>query len=213
MTTEELSETPAGADNTTNVEAPAPAKTPSTKDDGEPDWLPDRLARERKKILKTLGVDDVDTAKKILDEAKRKSDAEKSAELRAAEVASKLTASEQRAQELLDAVTAHAAEAMSDLTAEQKAAVEAVAGEDPAKQIKTIKALRPTWVKPKSDDPPAAKPTPVKVPDTAPGANAPKDGVQKVDHASVYKALKASNPVAAARYGEAHASEIYPPKP
>lgn len=181
---------------------PAPVAAPpavqANDDPNNPPWLPERLARERKTaakeaeanarklLLEELG-GDPDSIKKLLADEKKRAEAQKTLETKVAERDAALNAKDARNKELESSVKVFADGQLSSLSESQKAAVLKVAGDDPAKQLNAIEALRPTWaaVAPVA---PAQAPnaaTPVAVPPvvaapparpataTAPPANAP----------------------------------------
>lgn len=85
-----------------------------------------------------------------------------------------------------------AAERMASLTEPQRAAVRAVAGDDPVRQLETVRALAPTWT--------------VQPRDTALAPSAPREGraVTEADPRATYESLIQTNPVLAARYALAN---------
>lgn len=180
---------------------PAPASAP-TDANGEPHWLAARLERERVQVLKSLGVDSVDDAKKAIADLKAKQDLEKSAEQRALEATQRIAAIEAEKASMASALGAHAKTQLSSLSDTQRAAVLSIAGDDAAKQLQTIAALATTWAA--SPATPAAAP-PAIVADTAPANSAPQQLITSPpDHKAVYAELKKTNPVIAARYAMAH---------
>ena len=184
--------------------AAAPAAAPSQPD---PAWINDRIAQAKRsaeaELLKTLGVTDVEAAKVAVAAAKAADDAKKSAETRAAEAASALEAEKARSASLAAAVKAQADAAMKDLKPEQLAAVQSVAGEDPAKQLSALAALRPTWTTTVAAVPPPTA-------STAPPRAAPPENTSAAspDHASIWRSLRESNPFAAAQYRKTHEAAI-----
>ena len=210
---------PATPATTTVAATPAPVTTtaaPATRaDDQNPPWLAERLERERKAMLKTLGVESEDDAKKALADFKAKQDAEKTEAQRNAEKLSELDRTKARASELEATVKGRASRELAGLSDAQRAAVLAIAGEDPAAQLKTIDALAPTWA---TAAPVATTTTPAATPAAAPAAattapprSAPSDTTQtQASPKETYQRLKAANPVAAAAYLKQHAQEIYP---
>lgn len=206
---------------------PDPNKEPAD----DPAWLGKRLERAKKEgekaaldsakkaILAELGIEDPDAVKKIVADQKKRDDERKSVEQRLAEKeAAEKKISEELAQ-YRDAVKVHATEQLSALNDEQKSAVVALAGEDPARQIKTIAALRPTWKTPAAPTtdqqsnttpapgnpaPPALQPAPPKAPppkpaDTAPpaGAPPPAGSVSVSNHLATYELLQKTAPFSA----------------
>lgn len=183
-----------------NVQAPAPAPKPAATSPEDPAWAGQRLERERNKILKDLGVGSFEDAKKAVDAAKAADEAKKSAAEKAAELELTLKSTKAEAQALAEALGAYAKAQMGALTEAQRNAVAVVAGDDPAKQLKTIEALRSTWA---SAAAPAAPAAPPPVRDTATAPAAPKEGAAPStppDAKAIHEELKKTNPVLAARF-------------
>ena len=126
----------------------APTAAPKPADSGEPSWLAERLSRENRSLLKKAGFDTLEDAQAAAAALKAQKEAEKTAADKAAEALQRAAAAESNSKALSDVVAEYAARQMVGLTPEQKAAVVAVAGEDPAKQLKAISALQPTWAAP-----------------------------------------------------------------
>lgn len=182
------------------VAAPAPAAPAAEKGESEkPHWLDGRLERERKALLKELGLDDVETGKKAIAELNAKREAEKTAAEKAAELDAKLKASDAEKAAMAEALGLTAKARLATLTEAQKAAVTALAGDDPVKQLKTIEALTPTW-----PSAPAATATETKAADTAPGRTAPtsETPTSAPDLKAIYAELRKTNPVMAARFAD-----------
>ncbi len=180
----------------------SPAATPAAKTAAapgdEPTWLAPRLERERAKVLKDLGIDSFDDAKKAVDTAKAAAEAQKSDAHKRGELESTLKTERAEKQALTEALGSYAKSQLSALTEDQRNAVAALAGEDPAKQLKTIEALRPTWA-----GAAASAATVEKTPkDTAPAPAAPKDGNTSTppDAKAIYEDLLKTNPIVASRY-------------
>lgn len=188
---------------------PAAQPTKTSSDSEKPHWLDARLERERKAVLRDLGVDDVEAAKAALAELAAKREGEKSAAQRAAELDAALKAERESAGAMRDALTAFASGAMSALTEAQRAAVTAVAGDDPAKQVRTIEAMRPTWAA-SAQAPPLPAAAPPAPADTAPARSAPSDSgsVSPPDTRAVYEELRKTNPIIAARFAQANGLHI-----
>lgn len=186
-----------------NAPAGTPAGKQSTSPEGEPAWLAPRLERERAKVLKDLGIESPEEAKRALEKIKQVEEAQKSDAQKRGELESTLKAERAAKQEMAAALDAYAKSQMGALTEAQRNAVAAVAGEDPAKQLKTIEALKPTWAGAAAPAAPAAPP-PVK--DTAPAPAAPKDGAPSAppDAKAIHEELQRTNPVLAARYALAN---------
>lgn len=175
---------------------PVPAKVP---EDEKPSWLDARLERERAKILKDIGAESVDGVKKALADLRAKEDAEKTAAQKAAELETSLKTTKAEKEAMAEALGAYAKTRLGALSEAQRNAVQAVAGDDPAKQLKTIEALSPTWASAAAPAAPTAQAAPK---DTAPAPSAPKDSgnASPPDPKAVYDELAKTNPILAARY-------------
>lgn len=173
----------------------------------EPHWLSARLERERAATLKKAGFETLEEAQASATALKTQREAEKTTAEKAADALVRASKAESGEKALKEAVGEFAKGQMSTLSPEQKAAVELIAGENAALQLKAIAALAPTWAKPAGE---AVKAAPPKAVDTAPGANAPPPVVTSdVDHKAQYQALHKTNPFAAAAYGLAHATDVF----
>lgn len=195
--------------------APPPAAPPPPAVDAgtEPPWLNGRIAQAKTsattELLKTLGAASVDEAKAAVEAARVAADAKKSAEQRAAELDGQLKSASQQRDELAGVVKARAELELKALTPEQLAAVTGIAGDDPAKQLRTIDALKPTWAKPAVASPGAA---PLAAPASTTQAATPPPAVNPpaaVDHAAVYDELNKSNPMLAAHYLTLHGPAVF----
>lgn len=200
----------------TPVQNPPPAaKTEEPKAEPKDSaWFNKRIEQaktsERNALLKELGVANVDEAKAFAKAAKDKAEAEKSATQKADELAKSLEAERAEKATLLASTKEYAARMMVGLTDEQKAAVVALAGEDPAKQVSTIAALSPTWAKgdAKAGDG-ADKPG---VTNTAPPPGAPNGSTPPpATPRAAYESIRQTNPFAAAVFGHAN-PDVYQPK-
>lgn len=227
---------------------PAPIALPAAQaadDPNNPPWLPERLARERKSaakdaeiaarksLLEEMGFADIDVAKKLAAEEKKRAEAQKSLETKLAERDTKLSTAEARLNELNLSVKGFADEQVQTLSESQRKAVLELAGNDPAKQLKAIATLRPTWGNSLSDrnqtttqtsanasssttnqttQTSAGKPAPA----TAPGATAPPAGGGPPvvpNHLEMYEMLNNQSspdykPFAASKLLLAHSKEI-----
>lgn len=200
-----LSETPANAPPAAQPQAssPPPAKS-ETPPEEKPSWLDARLERERRSLLKELGIDSADEAKRLISEANAKKEAEKSDAQKRGELEKDLESKNKRLNEMAEALGAHATAQLKGLNDQQREAVLGIAGDDPAKQLKTIEALRPTWAGAAA---PAAKVDAPVVRDTATPRSAPKDeGTQSSppDHKAIYAEMQKTNPILASRYALEH---------
>jgi hypothetical protein len=197
--------------------APPPPAAPAAPSQTDPAWINDRIAQakrsERETLLKELGVTDPAQAKAAIEAARAADEAKKSSDTRLAETTSALETERQKNATLAAAVKAQADAAVKDLTPQQLAAVTAVAGEDPAKQLTAIAALRPTWAAAPTAPAPVAAPVAPTAPaaptNTAPPRAAPPAGpTAPTDHLAAYTALRGANPFAAAAYRREHAADI-----
>lgn len=211
------------------VVAPAPDAPPQT----DPAWLNPRLEQAKRAaqaaLLAELGVEDPAAAKALLAAAKAAEEAQKTELQKARDEAAALKPKAARAAQLEQTIKSRADIELAGLTEAQRAAVTAVAGDDSAKVLSTIDALKPTWVSaapapvatpapapaaqpaPPAAAPPAAPAIPAPPANTSPAPTAPTSGnVSPPDRKAEYQALKVKNPIAAAAYLNAYASEIYP---
>lgn len=215
-------------------------------DPNNPPWLNDRLERERKTAAKEaevaarkaqlaeLGFDDIEVAKKLAADEKKRQEERKSLETKVAERDATLKAKEDRNRELEESVKSYAEGQLAGLTDVQRAAVIAVAGSDPPKQLKAIEALRPTWMTVPPVSPPNAQaaspangsgslaqvpPSPIAAAKpataTAPAPSAPPPAGAPVvpNHLETYERLNDRSsqdyrPFAAGAYYLAHSKEI-----
>lgn len=228
--------TQSGAQSTT--QAPAKQKYEVDYDPNNPPWLSGRLKETRQKaeedarakFLAELGTDDPETAKKLIAEEKKRAEERKSLETKHAEVSEALKTKDARNKELESSVKVFADGQLALLSEPQKAAVLKVAGEDPAKQLNAIEALRPTWaavapaapaLAPNGTAPSADVAPPVVVPPvklataTAPPAVAPPPAGSTVvpNHLEIYDKLNNQSspdyrPFAASAYLLVHGREI-----
>lgn len=194
--------------------APEAPKSAPAASGGEHDvsWLKPRLEQAKASVLKELGVENIDDAKKAFAELKAKQDAARSDAEKAADFKTKFEAQQAENKKLADAVAEYAGRQMLGLSPEQQAAVKAIAGDDAAQQIKAITALAPTWAAKRAADSATALqtsgtavPPPVVPATTSPAPSAPSGTVTSPpDHRAVYVELRSTNPFAAAAYAEAH---------
>jgi hypothetical protein len=207
------------SDETTPAATPAPAATPpspavAAKPDDSPAWLPERLSRAeeaaRAKVLAEIGVDDPAKAKKILDDAKRVEEEQKTIGEKKAEAETEAKAARKEADRLRKIATDHAGRMMMALKPEHQFAVKELAGDDPAEQLKAIGILGPTWIASGQVEPLGGQP-PAPAANTAPPPNAPPPANpgSPPDHKQVYASLESRNPFQAAAYGLAHPAEVF----
>ncbi len=228
------------------VEAAARAAAESAaakaKDDPEivrmtPAALQKRLAEERAKgerdkeaALAAMLGGDIETAKKLIADAKAKEDAQKSEVQRLTEQLAAEKAKLAQFDTYKTTVEGRAAAEYAALSDVQKAAVDKIAGTDSAARLSTIDALRPTWIaavqaaavaaqaaadKAAADAAKAAaeakKTAPIPAPaTTTPAAPPPPTATpgQPTNHLAVWEGLKVSNPALAARYRQQHNAAI-----
>lgn len=165
---------------TAPAKAPPAAAAPPAPAPGEPPpYLNDRLERERRSVLKQLGIKapkGIPSAKAI-EEAKAKIDGGKSQrkELRAAKDAAEAKAVELETK--VAALKTFADMEIAALTPEQQTKVKSVAGDDPAEQLKVLALLKPSFAPQPAalakDDAAAAAPPAQKQPAPAPATTAP----------------------------------------
>lgn len=190
----------------------------------EPNWLKPRLGQAenagRKSVFAALNVKDEAEAKALVEKARQTEEAQKTELQKAQDRNKELEARAARATVLEDTVKRRVETELAGLTDAQKAAVAAVAGDDPARTLATIDALKPTWIAaaplpaaptpaPSLAVPPAPGATPpatTSPPPTAPGS-APGS---PPNHKAEWESLKAKNPHAAALYLNKHVNDIYP---
>jgi hypothetical protein len=199
--------TPTSAQNPpTDTTAPAPAPAPK-REDGTPDWLPDRLQRAEQaavtKALSTLGVKTLDEAKAVIEAAKKAEDAQKTEAQRTQERLAALEPEAQAAKAYRERLERFADAELGKLSEPQRAAVLRLADGDKAKALDAIEALRPTW---QTAPPPAPPPPPATTapPPTAPSSTAPS----AVNVKEQYRALREKNPFAAAELLARHYRDI-----
>lgn len=212
--------------------APPPKVDAEPKVEMTPAQLKARLEEERAKgekkaaadVSAALGVD-IETAKKLIAEAKAKEDAQKSEVQKLTE---QLAAEKARLADFeayKAAVNARATVEFNALDDTQKAAVEALAGADPAARLRTIDTLKPTWAaaqqaaaeaaRIKAEAEAAAAATAAKPPPLAPPATTAPPAAPAATHTAPppnilaeYEALKRDNAFLAARFYAANASKI-----
>ncbi len=213
--------------------APPPAAAaPPAAPPAEPtaSWLNPRLDQAARagesKVLKELGVTDLAAAKQVIADSKKRAEADKSDNEKAAERIAEHERTSSRNATLEAAVTEHAARQMAGLTKEQGEAVKKIAGDDSAAQLRAIDALSPTWTATPIPGTPADPPPegtngdgkpPAEPPggDTAPARAAPKDdaaSTSPTDHGAAYQRLRETNPYQANIYAKQHGADIWPEK-
>jgi hypothetical protein len=205
-----------------------------------PAQLKARLAEERSKgerdkeaALAAMLGGDIETAKALIAEAKKKDEAQKSEVQKLTEQLAAEKAKLAQFDAYKTTVEERAGIEFAALDDTQKAAVEKLAGTDAAARLRTIDALRPTWAavaQKAADDAKAAadkaaadaakaaedaakKAPPPKIPapaNTTPAAPppAPAQPGMPTNHLAVWEQLKTSNPAAAALYRNKHDAAI-----
>jgi hypothetical protein len=202
----------------TAAEIPAtttPAKPSVTVADLPPEALSKRVEQAknvaRAELLAELGITDTAAAKQALDAHAAAVEAAKTRDQKLAEL-------ELHVKAQTEALASSVARITPSITAEQKAAIEALAGKDPAAWLRTYNALSPTWVAPaptsgadataSANDtagaPAVAASTSVNTPAPSPAGN-----VSPPNHAVTYKRLSSTNPFAAAAYSVTYGDACY----
>ncbi len=192
--TEPILETPATK--------PPVAKTETAP--AEPEFLRDRLDRERRSVLKDLGIKlkrDEDPSERIAQfQNELTSDREENKTLK-----QKLAANETQMAELASskaAVKVFAEMEFNSLTEAQQKIVIASAGDDPNERLKTIAIMKASGGAPAPTATQPATPAPIPAPaQTAPGTPAPAPTSSTVpDVRAEHARLQQSNPLEAAAY-------------
>lgn len=186
-----------------------PAPAAAATEPAEPTWLPARLTRAeeaaRTKLLTELGIDDPAKAKAFIDAGRAAENEKKTLAEKLAEQATALTTTKAQADKYSSIIALQATAQMGSLTVEQQAAVKAIAGDDPAEQLRTVIALAPTWAASAAKAAPVTTPAaPVAPPaSTTPAPSAPAASgstTSPPDHKAVHQQLLTTNPFAAAEY-------------
>lgn len=196
----------------------APAAAPPKAGDLPDEALRQRLERERAKggeeavqaMLSKLGVTSEADISAALTAFKAAQDAAKTTEEKLAELNLVKEQISAKTAQYETIIKARATAELSELTDEQTNAVKAIAGDDPAQQLKAIDALKPTWKQGPTAAPEPAPPAPPA--DTAPARAAAPDATNQSppDHKAVWEAMQKTNPFAAAAYYQKHRTEIFP---
>lgn len=208
-----MPETTAPADPIVAPTAPTTAPAQEPDDDKitlTQQRLNERLARAKKSAiedaLKDLGVENVEAAKAAIAKARELEESKKSEIEKFSERVKALEPEAKRASELSAKLAKYADAELAKLTEAQRDAVVAIAGDDKARALDTIEALRPTWMAPIAA-PSNALPAPAKT--TASGPAPAATSTPSVDHKAIYEALKAEHPMKAAQYALLHSRDIY----
>lgn len=185
--------------------------------------------RAAEQFAADLGIPLAD-AKKIIADAKAKDDAQKSEVQKLTEQLAAEKARLVQFDAYKQTVEGRAGIEFAALSDAQKAAVETLAGADPAARLRTIDALRPTWAAAeakavadaqakavadaaatKAAEEAAKKTAPLPAPaSTTPAAPPPPPAApgQPTNHLAVYQSLQQTNPAMAAKYHATHAPAI-----
>lgn len=201
----------AGQGETPKPHVPASA----LPDDALKSRLDHAKATGQTELLRSLGIENPDQLKSIVDAHKASEDAKKTQEQRLVELTATVTS--QNA-----ALAVAVQQAVAGMTSEQKAAVDAIAGSDQALWLRTYGALAPTWkggaaataaaTSPAAAQPPQAAPVQPASTSPAPAAPPAAGSVSPTDHKAVWEGMRATNPIGAAGYLLTHQSQIFPPK-
>lgn len=149
-----------------NANPPAPPvglPDPDKEPEVVPKWLASRLERERKnaakeseektraKLLAELGIEDPEAVKKLIASEKKRAEDAKSQEQKLAELQTREQQREAELKAYRESTRVLAEEQLATLTEAQRKVVQDLVGDDPAKLLKTIATLRPTWEKAPSE--------------------------------------------------------------
>lgn len=201
--------------------AQAPQQPTIAPVQSEPEWLPQRLERAKASaqsdMLRALGVQSVDDAKALVDAARKLEEERKTEAQRTAERIAALEPKAKQADDLASKLGRYADAELGKLSESQRAAVLAIAGEDRARALDVIEALRPTWASAAASvevaqhqQVAAPRPPPASTSAaTVAQSGAPAQSAQ-VDHKAEYERIRGINPVLASQYLLAHVTEIYP---
>lgn len=200
---------------TTVQEQPAAQQAQAAQADSaeDPKWLGARLDRERKSVLKQLGVDNVEDAKLAIDELRKRRDSEKTEteRLRAELDEAKKVAA--KAKDLESVVALQAETAVASLSESQREAVLKLAGDDPTHVLRAIEALRPTWAEQKqtAQAAQAAQAAQKQAPlSTSSATPSPTPGASEAESiTATYERLERTDPQGAARFKLAHLSHFF----
>ncbi len=193
------------------VQSEPPAEEQKLAKLAEPDWLPKRLEQAKSsavaEMLKTAGFASLDEIRAAREELQKIKDSQLSEQERAQKERDELKLRADRAGELESAISSYAARELSALNEAQSQAVQAIAGEDPARILATIEKLRPTWAAAATVEP--QKPEPKPVTTTSQSGGPPDTGNQSpVDLDAEYRRIKSVNPFEAASLIRQHGPGI-----
>lgn len=203
--TEPVADTAAPAVETANITQTAPTEPPN--------WLPMRLEQAKRSALaeahKALGVESIEQAKALIEQARKLEEQRKSDVEKLTERLSSLEPKATRASALEERLGRMADSALAGLTEAQRSAVLAIAKDDKTAVLDTIEALRPTWAALAAPAVAAPLPAPAKT-TAATAAPATASPSASTDYRATYEALKAENPLAAAQFLNLHSRQIFP---
>lgn len=183
------------------------AKTEAKQD--EQAWLKPRLEQAQRSaetgILKRFGVEKPEDLEAKLARLAELEKSQLSEQERVSLEMAELRAKAERAKALEESIGMVASREVSGLNELQKAAVLALAGTDPAAQLRTIESLRPTWAAMQVSAP--AQVIPPAQTSAAPSQPASAQ-LSQIDHKARFAELQKTNPFAAAAYAQKHASQL-----
>jgi hypothetical protein len=195
---------------TAEPQPPVASATPAPSDQ-EPPWLGPRLDQakkaERTALLKSLGYATEAEAKAALDAGKVAQQASLTQQERDAARIKELEPVALKATSLESTVKEYADEALATLTEAQRAAVQAIAGDDSARVLTTIKQLRPTWVA-SAPAAPAAPPPPAPANTAPPGTPPPPKPADPQSPRAIWEAKKRVDPMAASIFYQSNRAAI-----
>lgn len=177
----------------------------------DPKWLASRLDREKKKLLRELGVESEEEVKKAVARAKELEEASKTELEKLREQNEKLRKELEVSKDYKDTVAISAQKELSKLSDSQRAYVESVAGDDPVRIVKTIDGLISSGLlkqevpvdKKTSEQPVTPPPAPPKVLANTSSTGVPPKAVDTTVPKSpleVWDSLKQANPFLAASF-------------
>lgn len=187
--------------------SPAPVAPPATVPvDPDGPWLRPRLesakATGARELLAELGAADVATAKEAIAKHNAAIEATKSAEQRAAELKAERDVLAAQNAAFRAEQSAQAAALMAVLSAKDQEAIRNLAGDDPQRQLATIRSLNQAgYLQVAPEVPKPASPIPAPGSSAQPIAAPPPPGsAAQPNHLATYSELQKSHPMAAAHY-------------
>jgi len=176
----------------------------------DPAWLNPRLEQAKRGaesgILKRFGVEKPEDLEAKLARLAELERAQLSEQERVSLELKELREKAVRASALEESIGMVANRELGGLNELQKAAVVALAGSDPAMQIKAIESLRPTWTAVQSSAPVQTQAAPAQT--SAAPAQPASASISQIDHKSRYAELQKTNPFAASAYAQKHAGQL-----